>query len=198
MEFSKQADQVVKAAVEYTADKGFEYVTPETILLFLCKDKDFSDAFTNCDGNIKELENDLTGYLEKYMERSSDGSVEPSISAGEMLVRAELGANSSEAKEIGISHLIRGLFALKENYGVYYIKKQGIGEVELLRAIAEIEDEDLASDAILNDGENEPVSDFGQNHQNRGPVLFSGISDCFRSGADGVAIHCLSKPFYTL
>ena len=166
MEFSKQADAVLKAAVEYTADKGFEYLTPETILLFLCKDKEFSDAFVSCDGNINELETDLTGYLDKYMEPSSNGTMEPSLSTGEMLVRAEIGATSSEANEIGISHLIRGLFALKDNYGVYYIKKQGIEEVELLRAIAEIEDEDTVLIGLLDDEEDNSPSNIPQEEEN--------------------------------
>ena len=140
MKLSRQASAVLEAAIQYAATKGYEFITPETILLFLCRDNDFSYAFYDCNGDIHELEADLTHYLEQNVDINKEGTTELSVSALRMLSSAEIGAASSEADEVLIPHLVRAIFSLKESYAVYYMQKQGVTEVDLLISLAEFEE----------------------------------------------------------
>ena len=146
MKPSERLATAIETAITYSVHQKYEYVTPETILLFICKDEVFANAFAECDGDIGELENDLLQYLDRYMEKNSGDSVELSVSVVRALAISEQSALNSGAEEIRISHLIHALFMLKDSHAVYYIQMQDITEVDLLRALTEYEEEDDEED----------------------------------------------------
>ncbi len=152
MQVSIRVSNIVKSAIEYSMEFGYEYITPETILLFICKDDLFSDAFTDCDGDSEALEKDLKAYLEKNVSKDNNKPPELSVSAANILTLAERSVTSSGADEIRISHLIHALFKLEESYAVYYIEKQGITEPDLLRALAEYEEEESEDSSERSEG----------------------------------------------
>lgn len=139
MELSAEALFILDKALEYARKNGYEYVTPEMILLALLSDKTFADAFEECGGDIRALTNDILKYIENNLEKLSDIEPEPSLGVRAMLEVAHHSSESSSAGEICVRHLVHGIWQLGESYAVYFMEKQGISEADLLQEIARIE-----------------------------------------------------------
>ena len=45
MELSNEVLDIIYKAIDYAQSKGYEYVTPEIVLLMVLKDKVFAEAF---------------------------------------------------------------------------------------------------------------------------------------------------------
>ena len=146
MDFSEQAFNVINSAVQYAKDNKFEYVTPEILLLMMLGDETFSRAFEECGGNISVLADNLTVYINEYIEKRD--SVEPQFSAGvrDVLNNAAQSAYNSSSKEVCIRHFVHALWKLENSYAVYFMEKQGVTEADVLREIAYMEDEDSFPD----------------------------------------------------
>ena len=144
MNIAEETSEVIQDAVDYALERQYEYITPEMVLLILCEYPFFQESFESCGGSVEELASDLEGYLLIYVE-CVDGAVpEFSMSCGHAFAYAGQSALNSGNNEIGIQHLIHGLWQLKDNYAVYYMQKQGVKEAELLRAMTNFEEEYLA------------------------------------------------------
>ncbi len=138
---SDEVSEIIRAAAVNAASKGYEYITPEGLLLELARNDIFSEAFENCGGDIPELCQNLTKYMGKYAGGGKGISRELSISAQQALAYAQIFAENSGNSVVEMRHLLRGIWTLEESYAVYYMLSQGVGQVELLREIAELEEE---------------------------------------------------------
>jgi ATP-dependent Clp protease ATP-binding subunit ClpA len=146
MELSESVKVMLQEAALFAQQNGYEYVTPEILLLVICSIPEFADAFSACGGDIRLLEEDLLGYIDKYMEKT-DGQKAGSFSAGanEVLSFAAQSAYSSGNKEVLLRHIIHAMWNLEESYAVYYMEQQGVSEMDLLQELSPIEE--LDSDA---------------------------------------------------
>ncbi|MGN0597903.1 MAG: AAA family ATPase [Ruminiclostridium sp.] len=142
MDFSEEAFNALNKAVEFAKENKFEYVTPEMLLLMMLGDEAFSRSFEECGGNIAMLADNLTVYINEYVEKTDNA--EPVFSAGvrDMLNYAAQSAYNSSSKEVCIRHFVHALWKLENSYAVYFMEKQGVTEADILREIACIEDED--------------------------------------------------------
>ena len=140
MELTRDASAVVDGAYVYAKSHQQEYITPETLLLSMCDRPEFASAFMECGGNLPALALDLKQYLKNYIGRSNGR--EPGFSAGSDLTfqLAAQSAAGSGRTTIGTGHLIHAIWHLKDSYAVYYVRKQGVEEAELLRRMAMIEE----------------------------------------------------------
>lgn len=128
----------------FTMAKGarFELVTPELLLYAACRNKRFAGAFVNCGGDMKELDRDLKTYLEDYMEiRSGEGDgadymPELSLGMGTLLAYAWESAQGSGKYVVELPHLLHAMFRLEECYAVYYMRRQGVEQADLLQEMA--------------------------------------------------------------
>lgn len=141
MNLSEEAMIVLQKAADYAKDKGYEYVTPEMILLMILTIPDFVAAYENCGGDKKSLKKHLKKYIQKYVEKAA-GS-EPTLSSGtqHMINFAGQSAFGSGSNVIHIRHFIHAIWNLDNSYAVYYMEQDGISEAELLQELAYIEDE---------------------------------------------------------
>lgn len=141
MELSGNTSAVIRSAWSYAKDHRNEYVTPETILLSLCGEAGFQHSFSECGGDLGVLREDLKNYLSEYNE--GDGSEDPAFSTGAniALSLAAQSASNSGREEIGIGHLLHGIWQIPDSFAVYYVKRQGIEEEDLLRSLTGQEEE---------------------------------------------------------
>lgn len=139
MNLSEEALKIIQGAVAYARDKHYEYITPELILLKLCEETDFKEAFDKCGGDIKQLASNMEAYAEEYIARVDGDDAEFSEGSSMVLSFAGLSAANSGRDEIEIRHLVHAIWQLEESYAVFYMKQQGIGEVDLLREMAQEE-----------------------------------------------------------
>lgn len=142
MELSNEAMNVLHQAVDFAKRNNYEYITPEIILLMILSDDVFIEAFEECGGDIKILSDDIYKYIEEYIDKVKDGEPEVSDGVNTLINFAGRSAYNSHCKEICIRHLIHAIWNLEESYAVYFMKKQGITEVDLLQEIAFIEDDE--------------------------------------------------------
>lgn len=128
--------ELLNCAVAIAKSQNYEYISPEVLLLAMCQQEDFVDAFTACGGNTEELAEDLKKYLDEYMKL--EHTVEPDFSFGtnQVLMMAQFSAESSGREMVELSHVIHGMWSLKDSYAVYYMKLQGVDEVSLLQELS--------------------------------------------------------------
>lgn len=165
MEISTSVLHAFDFATEYGNTHKLEYITPEVLLVaIIIENNDFRDAFKDCGGNIGRLLTDLYGYIESIEKSNGDKIPDASLGLNEVLDVAGQSAYGSGAGEVGIRHIIRGIFSLTESHAVYFMSKQGVTEAELLSTLTRIDDEDWkelqALDELAELEEMEEFADF--------------------------------------
>lgn len=144
MTFSKDLTEIISKSSAYAKKNGLEYITPEVLLLETCENEEFVAAFTYCGGSVEELKANLKKNIEETIYSGADINPAFSDSAEFVLAYASEQAYCSGRNEAGVSHMIHAMFQLEDSYAVYFIKKQDIDEVDLLRGLLSDEyDDDL-------------------------------------------------------
>lgn len=146
MELSKEAMELLYKALEYSHSKGYEFVTPEILLLMILDEKSFAEAFEGAGGSIGRLREDLEAYAEEYIGKSKSDKPELSDGVNRLLDFAAKSAYSSGNKEIFLRHIIHGLWNLEDCYAVYFLEKQDISEADILQEMASYEELDEHSE----------------------------------------------------
>ncbi len=141
MEGDKAVQKLIGDVFSFAEEKHLEWVTPEVLLLELLNEEDFSEAIEQCGGDIRELQRELLEYTDTHIDRTEDAAPEFSAGAQYMFSYAAASAASAGRKVLGVPHLIRGLWQLEDSYALYFLKKQEIGEAELLRELIGFEEE---------------------------------------------------------
>ena len=142
MEMSKEVSEIISDSIEYAKENGLEYITPEVILLMVCKNQNFRDAFEECGGSIKKLKKNIKSFIAENIYSSEN--INPSLSDDSTyaLALAERTSHYSGKDTIELMQIIHGIFQLEESYAAYYINCQNVEEVDLLRCMAELYDID--------------------------------------------------------
>lgn len=149
MQLSGEAAKILDTAFSLARQARFEYITPELLLYEACQNRTFAQAFENCGGKIKKLDRSLKTYLEEYMEPyAEDVAYAPQLSQGAaiMLAYAWESAQNSGRAAVELTHIMHAMYELKESYAVYYMKKQGVEQADLLQEMAVIQEEGYDSD----------------------------------------------------
>ncbi len=137
MNVTKETMAVLQNSINYAKQHGYEYVTPEVVWLVLCRTKSFVRALRECGGNTETLSGKLENFCEVYIDKTAGKEPQLSIGLSQAFSLAQEQAKSSGRIGIELLHLINALLNLPENYGVYFIKEQGIEPVDLIRALQE-------------------------------------------------------------
>lgn len=138
MHVSNEVASILNMIFSYAKDAHYEYVTPELLLYIVCRNEIFAKAFVRCGGDLGQLEADLKGYLDRYMEENDSGEGMPELSdaMGGVLMRAWESAQNSGKMAAELSHIIHAVYQLDESYAVYYMTVQGVEHAQLLQEMA--------------------------------------------------------------
>ena len=136
---SKEVSEIISDSIEYAKENGLEYITPEVILLMVCKNQNFRDAFEECGGSIKKLKKNIKSFIAENIYSSEN--INPSLSDDSTYALA-LAERTSHYGGKELMQIIHGIFQLEESYAAYYINCQNVEEVDLLRCMAELYDID--------------------------------------------------------
>ena len=159
MELSKEAAVCFNRALAMAAQNGYEFVTPEMLLLAITEDKTFCEAFEGCGGDIEMLRRNLMAYISGYVDRGEEGEASLSIGATFVLNFAAQSARSSGSDAVCIRHLIHAIWNVQDCYAPYYMERQDISEADVLKELSEIEDAELMEGDIGNTAEGKPGQD---------------------------------------
>ena len=166
---SKEVSEIISDSIEYAKENGLEYITPEVILLMVCKNQNFRDAFEECGGSIKKLKKNIKSFIAENIYSSEN--INPSLSDDSTyaLALAERTSHYGGKDTIELMQIIHGIFQLEESYAAYYINCQNVEEVDLLRCMAELydidedlEQEEYSEDDLDEDGEKESSKGWRQ------------------------------------
>ncbi|WP_054739304.1 ATP-dependent Clp protease ATP-binding subunit ClpA [Cellulosilyticum ruminicola] len=148
MYISALVGKIIAKANELAAKLGHEYITPEHIILVMCGQKIFKEAFESCGGDISLLRSNIAAYLDETMEKFEEIEPIESFSVQQALLRASEQVLNSGKNQIEVDHLLAGIMDLPENYGVYYILEQGVTKRDLLFELCHLEDEEKGHSLI--------------------------------------------------
>ncbi len=151
MELSNDIKEIIQNSYLFAKEAGFEYVTPEVMLRIITENGDFKEAFSQCGGNIKELQEDLDRYAVLFIDHVDDASPEFSYGCNYMISFAEKSVANSQNTHIELRHLLHGMWNISDSYAVYYMEKQGISEADMLSALTGISEEKKANGIDTND-----------------------------------------------
>lgn len=170
MEMSKEVSEIISDSIEYAKENGLEYITPEVILLMVCKNQNFRDAFEECGGSIKKLKKNIKSFIAENIYSSEN--INPSLSDDSTyaLALAERTSHYSGKDTIELMQIIHGIFQLEESYAAYYINCQNVEEVDLLRCMAELYDidEDLEQEEYSEDDQEADLDEDGEKESSKG------------------------------
>lgn len=142
MELSRNAAIMFQEAVYYAQENKYEYITPELLLLLICENVVFAEAFTDCGGDLRKLRRDLTQYLEENMDKVENREPEFSLGSHTVIAYAQQSAQNSGNAEVEIRHVLHGIWQLQESHAVYFMLSQDIEEVDLMIAIQDLEEDE--------------------------------------------------------
>ena len=146
LNMSEDAASVLSDAIHYAKEKGLELITPEVILLSMCKNKTFREAFEDCGGNVHTLEEELSTFIRENLYAGK--GIHPSFSEGTtfVLTFANRQAGYGGKSVIELTQIIHAIFRLEDSYAVYYIESQEISEVDLLQSLTTVLEEETEGD----------------------------------------------------
>lgn len=144
MQVSGEVAQIIDTVFLLAEQAHFEYVTPELMLYAACQNQVFAQAFENCGGKIQKLDKSLRTYLEEYAGPcAQDTAYVPQLSHGAeaVLTFAFRSAQNSGRTKVELSHMVHAIYELEESYAVYYMRKQGVEQAQLLQEMILISEE---------------------------------------------------------
>ncbi len=163
LDMAKDALEVFMYAADYARERGQEYVTPETVVLAICEKDETAGIFAKLGADVKELKANLASYLETFVGPASGDEPGYSDAFEEMTSNAADSVYNSGNVEVKISHILHAIWSLKESYAVYYMEKQGLNEADVLREMADLEDEQhelMNADTVPTGAESAQIKGF--------------------------------------
>ena len=154
-----EVQEILNGMMELAVSEQYQYVTPELLLYMMTKTGHFAEAFADCGGDPDRLREDLLGYMKENIPKIQDGK-DPEVTQGlgQVFYEANQCMQRCDKKAVEVSHLIYGLYTLKESHALYYIQVQEIERAALLSAMAKYaaEDRNEEEDGIEEEHQNDP------------------------------------------
>ncbi|WP_300383285.1 AAA family ATPase [Clostridium sp.] len=150
MDISKVVKDVLLRAYKIAKDNKDEFITPEHLLLSALEEEMFREAIIKLNGNVTELQYDLSNYINENIEKIEGNDPEESYGIKNILIIATQQAAFGTRNLVALEHIISSIYTLKDNYAVAYLNKQGIDKAELLFELSNNKEEEsnVSKDAI--------------------------------------------------
>ncbi len=141
MTINKNLGQILHHAELITRENGFEFVTPEIVILSSLESDEAIKLFSECSVDIPQVEKDIKDYLKTNMpagcvKYDENTHVEPSFLFDEILSMAKEHAESAGKNEINWGHYIVSAVNLQDSYASYILCKNGLDIMLLLENVA--------------------------------------------------------------
>lgn len=162
MYISIEVNHVIIKARALVAKWKHEYITPEHVLVVMCDEKQFKEAFENCGGDCEVLREEVSAYLKETIEITQSEPVE-SFSLQQAFIWAGEQVINSGKDQIELDHLLYGMMHQPESYGAYYIELQGVTLTDLLYEMCHGEDSTSEDKEVLDTQEADESESEEQN-----------------------------------
>jgi ATP-dependent Clp protease ATP-binding subunit ClpA len=137
---STQLQTAINKAYQLAKVKNHEYLTPEHLLFSFLNDTTIIEMLTACGSDISPIKADVTNFLNELpnIENYSEDQ-EPQLTEGAKLALqiAFDQTQSSNQSEMESKHVLIAFFDIEESHAVYFLQKQGIDRLKLVRYITD-------------------------------------------------------------
>ncbi len=137
---SSQLQTAINKAYQLAKVKKHEYLTPEHLLFSFLNDDSITNMLTACGSNISPIKADVTNFLNELPNVDTlPEHAEPQLTEGTKLALqiAFEQTQSSNQKEMESTHVLIALFDIEESHAVYFLQKQGIDRLKLVRYVTD-------------------------------------------------------------
>jgi ATP-dependent Clp protease ATP-binding subunit ClpA len=163
MRIDEITDKVIIEAFNEAKLRKHEYFTPEHFLYSALSFNEVNEIIENCGGDIEALKEDLEGYFKESVPFVEGIDPIPSIGFHGMMQISAAHVSSSGKEVINIGNVIAAIFEGNESFASYFLEKNGINRLDILRYISHgvteySDDEEIVEDDSAEndeDGENE-------------------------------------------
>jgi ATP-dependent Clp protease ATP-binding subunit ClpA len=137
--FAPDTLESIRRAFRVASDRRHDLVSLEHMLHALTEDPQAKDILVRCRVNVVTLRSDLEEVLDKaFTPVPGRKAVKPESTLGfdRVVERAVVHAASSSAQQVESGALLVFLLQEDESHAAYFLKKQGVDRLTLLRAIS--------------------------------------------------------------
>jgi len=137
--FAPDTLESIRRAFRVASDRRHDLVSLEHMLHALVEDPQAREILTRCRVNLSTLKSDLEEVLDRaFTPVPGKKSVKPESTLGfdRVVERAVVHAASSSAQQVESGALLVFLLQEEESHAAYFLRKQGVDRLTLLRAIA--------------------------------------------------------------
>ncbi len=137
--FAPETLETIRRAFRFAAERRHDMVTLEHLLRALVEDPRAQVAFTALNVDRVQLTHDLDEVLDRaHSPVPGTKAVKPESTMGfdRVVERAVVHAASSSAREVDSGSLLVFLLQEEDSHAAYFLKKQGVNRLRLLKAIA--------------------------------------------------------------
>ncbi len=136
---AKELQETLRRAFDDAAEKRFEYVTLEHLLMALLDEPKARKAIRALGGNIDRLRGRLEEFLDEHSTRVPDGArheTQQTLAVERVLQRAAIHAISSEMKMIDGGNVLVQLLKEEDSHAVWLLSQEGISSFDLKQYVA--------------------------------------------------------------
>jgi ATP-dependent Clp protease ATP-binding subunit ClpA len=137
--FAPEALESIRRAFRLAADRRHDLVSLEHLLAALIEDQQTYALLTSCRVNVATLRADLEEALQRaFSPVPGRKTVKPESTIGfdRVVERAVVHAASSSAEQVETSAILVFLMQEEDSHAAYFLRKQGLDRLTLLRAIS--------------------------------------------------------------
>ncbi|MGA7964922.1 MAG: ATP-dependent Clp protease ATP-binding subunit ClpA [Gammaproteobacteria bacterium] len=136
---SKELEFCLNSAFKEARDTRQEFITVEHLLLALLDVPAVVETLKACGGELDELRNDLTGYIDKTTPRLGKQTavdVQPTLGFQRVLQRAVFHVQSSGEKEVSALNVLVAVFSEKDSHAAYLLTQQEVSRLDVLNYVS--------------------------------------------------------------
>lgn len=136
---AKDLQETIRKAFDVAAERRYEFVTLELLLLALLDDPKASKALKVCGANLNQLRDRLEDFIAEHLEELPEGApFEPqqTLAVERVLQRAAIHAISSEMKTIDGGNVLVQLFKESDSYAVWLLAQDGVKQLDLKQFVS--------------------------------------------------------------
>ncbi|MGH9221995.1 MAG: AAA family ATPase, partial [Vicinamibacterales bacterium] len=137
--FAPDTLESIRRAFRVASDRRHDLVSLEHMLHALIEDPQAREIFTRCRVDLAQLKSDLEEVLDRaFTPVPGKKAVKPESTLGfdRVVERAVVHAASSSAQQVESGALLVFLLQEDESHAAYFLRKQGLDRLSLLRAIS--------------------------------------------------------------
>ena len=136
---AKELQESLRRAFDDAAQRRFEYLTLEHLLLALLDEPKASRAIKACGGDIARLRERLEAFVEEHSTRFPEGrdaDTQQTLAVERVLQRAAIHAISSEMKIIDGGNVLVQLLKEEDSHAVWLLQEEGITPFDLKQYVS--------------------------------------------------------------